>query len=43
MVVVVPRALSSEALDPRAAENMTATRRPMAPWGSSVRMKVMKT
>ena len=43
MVVVVPSALSSAALDDNAAANITATSRPIAPCGSSVRMKVMNT
>ena len=37
------RALSSAALEERAARKKEATRRPMRPWGRLSRMKVMKT
>ena len=43
MVVVVPSALSSPAFEPSAAAIITATSRPMTPWGSWSRMKPMKT
>jgi len=43
VVEVVARALSSPALEESAEANITARSRPITPWGSWVRMKLMKT